>query len=185
VLDRHAAAATIVRALASLKREPVGLPIDVDRPKVTAVIDTSGSITPALLEQVGAELARLAADFAVTVVECDAAVHAVFFGYAMSMVLGHAPVILPAVLRVRLPHHRRDYAILALLHASFAMRILGGDLAGVDALRVLGGALGVVTLLAFVANAITSIAGAQRASAARRPGTTPSVHTGPPVKEQA
>jgi len=36
VLDRHAAAATIVRALASLKREPVGLPIDVDEPKVTA-----------------------------------------------------------------------------------------------------------------------------------------------------
>ena len=36
VLDRHAAAATIVRALASLKREPVGLPIQVDRPKVTA-----------------------------------------------------------------------------------------------------------------------------------------------------
>jgi hypothetical protein len=99
----------------------------------------------------------------------DAAVHAVFFGYAMSMVLGHAPVILPAVLRVRLPHHRRDFAVLALLHASFAMRILGGDLAGVDGLRVLGGALGVVTLLAFVANAITSVVGAQRASAARRP----------------
>jgi vancomycin resistance protein YoaR len=36
VLDRHAAAATIVRALASLKREPVGLPIQVDQPKVTA-----------------------------------------------------------------------------------------------------------------------------------------------------
>jgi vancomycin resistance protein YoaR len=36
LLDRHAAAATIVRALASLKREPVGLPIQVDRPKVAA-----------------------------------------------------------------------------------------------------------------------------------------------------
>jgi vancomycin resistance protein YoaR len=36
LLDRHAAAAQIVRALASLKREPVGLPIQVDRPKVTA-----------------------------------------------------------------------------------------------------------------------------------------------------
>ena len=36
LLDRHAAAATIVRALAGLKREPVGLPIRVDRPKVTA-----------------------------------------------------------------------------------------------------------------------------------------------------
>jgi vancomycin resistance protein YoaR len=35
-LDRHAAAATIVRALASLQREPVGLPIRVDKPKVTA-----------------------------------------------------------------------------------------------------------------------------------------------------
>jgi vancomycin resistance protein YoaR len=36
VLDRHAATATIVRALASLNREPVGLPVRVDRPKVTA-----------------------------------------------------------------------------------------------------------------------------------------------------
>ena len=35
-LDRHAAAETIVRALASLQREPVGLPVRVDRPKVTA-----------------------------------------------------------------------------------------------------------------------------------------------------
>ncbi len=94
----------------------------------------------------------------------DAGVHAVFFGYAMSMVLGHAPVILPAVLRVRLPHHRRDYAVLVLLHASFAIRIIGGDLAAVDGLRVLGGSLGVITLLAFVANAASSIVGASRAS---------------------
>jgi vancomycin resistance protein YoaR len=36
VLDRHAATATIVRALASLDRDPVGLPVRVDRPKVTA-----------------------------------------------------------------------------------------------------------------------------------------------------
>jgi vancomycin resistance protein YoaR len=36
MLDRGAAAGTIVRALASLKREPVGLPIDVDHAKVTA-----------------------------------------------------------------------------------------------------------------------------------------------------
>jgi vancomycin resistance protein YoaR len=36
VLDRHAAAATIVRALASLNRAPVGLPVRVDSPKVKA-----------------------------------------------------------------------------------------------------------------------------------------------------
>jgi vancomycin resistance protein YoaR len=35
-LDRRAAAVTIVRALASLQREPVGLPVRVDKPKVTA-----------------------------------------------------------------------------------------------------------------------------------------------------
>jgi vancomycin resistance protein YoaR len=35
-LDRRAAAETIVRALASLQREPVGLPVRVDKPKVTA-----------------------------------------------------------------------------------------------------------------------------------------------------
>ena len=36
LLDRQAAASTIVRALASLKREPVGLPTDVDEPEVKA-----------------------------------------------------------------------------------------------------------------------------------------------------
>jgi vancomycin resistance protein YoaR len=36
VIDRHAAEATIVRALASLRREPVGLPVRVDKPEVTA-----------------------------------------------------------------------------------------------------------------------------------------------------
>jgi hypothetical protein len=36
VLDRHAAAATIVRALASLQRAPVGLPLNVDPPTITA-----------------------------------------------------------------------------------------------------------------------------------------------------
>ena len=35
-LDRHAATATIVRALASLDREPVGLPVEADSPSVTA-----------------------------------------------------------------------------------------------------------------------------------------------------
>lgn len=115
----------------------------------------------------------------------DGAVHAVFFGYAMSMVLGHAPVILPAVLRVRLPHHPRDYAVLGLLHASFALRIIGGDLAAVDSLRVAGGALGVVALLAFVGNAITSVVGAQRRPV-QRPVADPSIPLPPrtPSEEQ-
>ncbi|WP_205718332.1 hypothetical protein [Actinomadura sp. WMMA1423] len=78
----------------------------------------------------------------------DAALHAVFLGFVMSMVFGHAPVILPAVLRVRLPFHPVLYAPLVLLHASLLVR-LAGDLAGVSALRTAGGVLGEASLLLF------------------------------------
>ena len=35
----------------------------------------------------------------------DTVVHGVFLGFAMSMVMGHAPIILPAVIRRPLPYH--------------------------------------------------------------------------------
>ena len=57
------------------------------------------------------------------VVNYDAALHAVFVGFVFSMVFGHAPVILPAVLRVRFPYHPLLYAPLVLLHASLAVRV--------------------------------------------------------------
>lgn len=53
----------------------------------------------------------------------DAALHAIFVGFVFSMVFGHAPVILPAVLRVRFPYHPLLYAPLVLLHASLAVRV--------------------------------------------------------------
>jgi hypothetical protein len=53
----------------------------------------------------------------------DAALHAIFVGFVFSMVFGHAPVILPAVLRVSFPYHPFLYVPLALLHASLAMRV--------------------------------------------------------------
>jgi hypothetical protein len=54
----------------------------------------------------------------------DAALHAIFVGFVFSMVFGHAPVILPAVLRVSFPYHPVLYAPLALLHGSLAVRVL-------------------------------------------------------------
>jgi predicted metal-dependent peptidase len=48
------------------------------RPRIMAVIDTSGSMSDALLEQVDAELARLGRRSEVLVVECDAAIHGVY-----------------------------------------------------------------------------------------------------------
>jgi hypothetical protein len=53
----------------------------------------------------------------------DAALHAIFVGFVFSMVFGHAPVILPAVLRVRFPYHPVLYVALVLLHASLAVRV--------------------------------------------------------------
>jgi hypothetical protein len=53
----------------------------------------------------------------------DAALHAIFVGFVFSMVFGHAPVILPAVLRVRLPYSSWFYFPLILLHASLAVRV--------------------------------------------------------------
>jgi hypothetical protein len=41
------------------------------RPRILAIIDTSASISPTLLEQVDAELAGLARRFSLTIVECD------------------------------------------------------------------------------------------------------------------
>jgi len=60
----------------------------------------------------------------------DAALHAIFVGFVFSMVFGHAPVILPAVLRVPLPYHPALYVPLVLLHVSLALRVFVAPLAG-------------------------------------------------------
>jgi hypothetical protein len=54
----------------------------------------------------------------------DAALHALGLGFVVSMVMAHAPVILPAVARVKLHFNRGFYAPLVLLHTSLAWRLL-------------------------------------------------------------
>ena len=76
----------------------------------------------------------------------DAAVHAVFVGFTLSMIMAHAPVILPAVLRVGLPYHRAMYVPAALLHASLLVRLAIGDARGVEGARQAGGALGAAAI---------------------------------------
>lgn len=86
----------------------------------------------------------------------DAALHAIFLGFVMSMIMAHAPVILPAVLRKPLPYRWFLYVPVALLHVSLAVRLLGGDAWGnVDALHW-GGALNVIAVLMFAVLAVTS-----------------------------
>src|SRR5699024_3606571 len=60
----------------------------------------------------------------------DASTHAVLLGFVISMIMSHAPIILPAVLRRPLPYHPVMYAPAALLHVSLVVRLLGGDARG-------------------------------------------------------
>lgn len=86
----------------------------------------------------------------------DAALHAIFLGFVLSMIMAHAPVILPAVLRKPLPYRWFLYLPVVLLHASLGVRLLGGDAWGsVEALRW-GGALNVAAVLLFAALAVTT-----------------------------
>lgn len=89
----------------------------------------------------------------------DARIHAIFLGFVISMVFGHAPVIIPAVLRVPLPYHPRFYVHVALLHVGLVVRIVGGDLLGQPELWRLGGVLDVVAMLLFVGSSAAAVVG--------------------------
>lgn len=56
----------------------------------------------------------------------DAALHALGLGFIFSMMLGHAPVILPAIARVKLQFGHFFYVPLAALHASLLLRLAAG-----------------------------------------------------------
>lgn len=85
----------------------------------------------------------------------DLVVHCVFLGFAMSMVMAHAPVILPAVLRRPLPWHPVFWLPLAVLHAMLLLRV-AGDITGVQGLTILGGTGTAVALLLLPLTALTS-----------------------------
>lgn len=100
----------------------------------------------------------------------DAALHAVFVGFVLAMVFGHAAIIFPAVVRVALPYHAGFYLPLLMLHASLLLRVVGG-LAGSASGRALGAAGNAAALLLFVAIMVaTAIRGRRRTRAADAAG---------------
>jgi len=86
----------------------------------------------------------------------DVVVHAVFLGFTISMIMAHAPVILPAVLRVPLPYHPAMVVATVLLHLSLVLRLWIGDGRGVHLAWQVGGVLNEVALLGFIAVAVWS-----------------------------
>lgn len=78
----------------------------------------------------------------------DAALHALFVGFVLSMVFAHAPIILPAVACVTVPWSRALFAPLLLLHLALALRLLG-DLALGFEVRRAGSVLTAASLALF------------------------------------
>ncbi|MEO6016150.1 MAG: hypothetical protein ABIP46_02765 [Polaromonas sp.] len=99
----------------------------------------------------------------------DAALHALGLGFIVSMMMGHAPVILPAVARVKLQFGLYFYVPLALLHLSLIVR-LGFGLTDAS-LRAVGATLNAAALAVFA----LTVAGAALAWR---------FHNGPPHRMQ-
>lgn len=93
----------------------------------------------------------------------DAALHAVFVGFVMAMIFGHAPIIFPSVLNLPISYRPIFYSHLGLLHLSLIMRI-AGDLGGPPGLRRWGGLLNAVSILLFLANTLYSVIAGPRSS---------------------
>lgn len=99
----------------------------------------------------------------------DAVVHAVFLGFTLSMIMAHAPVILPAVLRRPLPYHPVMIAPAVLLHGSLALRLWGATVNGARGSHLawqVGGVLNITAVLLFAGVAAwSSLRAAHRAGA--------------------
>lgn len=95
----------------------------------------------------------------------DAVLHAVFLGFTVSMIIAHSTVILPAVLRIRLPYNRGFYIPALLLHLSLVVRVGLGDGLDLHWAWQLGGVLNIIAVLGFVFLAAASaIIGSRRPS---------------------
>jgi hypothetical protein len=106
---------------------------------------------------IGGTIWLLAGDLGASVAIYDAALHAVFLGFVMSMIFGHAPVIVPAVLRVRLPFRPWFYAHVGLLHASLLARVILGDGVGSVLCWRVGGVGTELAVLGFLAASVIAV----------------------------
>ncbi len=93
----------------------------------------------------------LGSDATLAGAQYDAILHAIFLGFVFSMIFGHAPIIFPAVLGVRVAYRPAFYAHLVLLHASLLLRV-AGDLVPWQVARAWGGLLNGVAIVAFLAS---------------------------------
>ncbi len=92
----------------------------------------------------------------------DAVLHAILIGFVFSMVFGHAPIIFPAVMKVKMPYHWTFYLPLLVLHASLLLRLVGSGLMRPE-LHSLGGLLNAAALALFILSTVSSVIRGSRA----------------------
>lgn len=86
----------------------------------------------------------------------DALLHSFFIGFVLSMILGHAPIIFPAILALPTPMHTTFYAPLGVLHLSLLLRIVG-DLSGWWLGRQWGGLWNGIAIVLFLGSLALAI----------------------------
>lgn len=96
----------------------------------------------------------------------DIVVHALTIGFALSMVVAHAPVIVPAITRRPLPYHPAMWAVWALLQSGLVTRAIAGA-RGSEAVWRLGGTVDIIALLAFLVTTIALVVTSGRRRARR------------------
>ena len=86
----------------------------------------------------------------------DAVLHAVFVGFVISMIFGHAPIIFPAILGVPIDFKPAFYINLGLLHGSLAVRVIA-NYANLHTLRMWSGLLNEIAILVFIGMTVHSV----------------------------
>ncbi len=97
----------------------------------------------------------------------DVALHAIFIGFVLSMILAHVPVIVPAVAQIDLPYRSIWWSALGLLHASLIVRVIGVAVRW-PTVRIWGAEGNVVAIISIIAMAAGSAIGARAHAAKRR-----------------
>lgn len=98
----------------------------------------------------------------------DAVLHAVLLGFVFSMIFGHAPIIIPAVMKLSVPFNSRFYLHLGVLHLGLVVRVIS-DIIGNWSGREWGGLINVIAVLLFLANTLIAVrSGASRITAVKK-----------------
>jgi len=97
-----------------------------------------------------AGLLLLVAPAGMTAFSYDATVHTITIGFILSMIFGHAPIILPAVTGLRVRYTAAAYVPLVLLHLSVLLRI-AADLFERIEMRIISGPITVIALASYAA----------------------------------